>query len=160
VPIDVTTIPPMDAPASEVGAGFWMLRLSRTLHDEPRQRRLSMLDDWYRGEPPLPGVARTAREAVQDFHRTCRTNLAALISDAVRERQRIRGVRTASDADSTGDKEAWELWRRMRMPLVSQDALRLKSRFGEASILVSPPPEDEPDTPGWPQGLPGRSGWS
>lgn len=33
------------------------------------------------------------------------------------------------------------------MPLVSADALRLKARFGEASIIVSPPTDDEPDVP-------------
>jgi hypothetical protein len=144
--IDVKT-PPQDGPASEVGAGWWMLRLSNLLHDPGRQRRLTLLDDWYRGEPPLPGVARNAREAVRDFYRDCDSNFAALIVDAVRERQRVRGLRTTADADSTGDKAAWELWTRMRMPLVSTDALRLKGRFGESSILVSPPKEDDPQTP-------------
>jgi hypothetical protein len=147
VPIDVTTLPPLGGQPSEEGAGWWMLRLSRQLHEEPRRKRLDLLEDWYKGDPPLPGVTRNAREALQEFHRHCRTNLAALIAEAVRERQRVRGVRTASDSDSTGDADAWALWRRMRMPLVSADALRLKARFGEAYILVSPPPEDEPDTP-------------
>jgi hypothetical protein len=91
VPIDVTTLPPLGGQPSEEGAGYWMLRLSRQLHEEPRRKRLDLLEDWYKGDPPLPGVTRNAREALQEFHRHCRTNLAALIAEAVRERQRVRG---------------------------------------------------------------------
>jgi hypothetical protein len=147
VPIDVTTLPPLGEAPSEVGAGWWVQRLARELQDDRRQARLKLLDDWYRGEPPLPGVARNAREAVQDFYRECDSNFAALLVEAVRERQRVRGLRSAADSDSTGDAEAWALWMRMRMPLVSADALRLKARFGSAAILVSPPSEGDPETP-------------
>lgn len=147
MPIDVETLPPLGEAPSEVGAGALLLRLSRDLADRKRLERLTLLHDWYFGRPPLPSVARNAREALREFHCHCRTNLAALIADAPADRQRVRGVRTSADSDSTGDRAAWELYRRMRMPLVAADALRLKYRFGESFILTGPPQEDEPDVP-------------
>lgn len=145
--IDVKTLPPLDGPPSQVGAGWWMDRLAKDLRDPFRLRRLSDLDDWYRGEPPLPNVAANARLALRAFHENSSSNFSALIVDAVRERQRVRGIRTSSDRDSTGDAEAWDLWMRMRMPMVTADALRFKGRFGRSFILVDGPPEDEPNTP-------------
>jgi hypothetical protein len=145
--IDVKTPPPADGAVGKEGAGWWCARLSAALNAPAEVRRLKLLDDWYRGEPPLPGVARNAQEAVRDFYRDCDSNFAALIVDAVRERQRVRGLRTTADGDATGDKQAWDLWTRMRMPLVSADALRLKGRFGSSAILVSPPEDDDPETP-------------
>ena len=147
MPIDVETLPPANEAPSEVGAGALILRLSRQLYDERRLERLNRLDGWYSGCPELPSVARNAKEAVREFHEHSRTNLAALVADAPADRQRVRGVRTSVDGDSTGDKDAWELWKRMRMPVVTADALRLKYRFGESFILVSPPQTDDPDVP-------------
>jgi hypothetical protein len=147
VPIDVETLPKVGEPPSEVGAGALMLRLSRNLYDPKRLERLTRLHNWYAGCPELPHVARNAAEAVREFHAHARTNLAALIADAPADRQRVRGVRTSVDGDSTGDAAAWELWKRMRMAVVAADALRLKYRFGESFVLVSPPQEDEPDVP-------------
>ena len=149
MPIDVKTPPPggPDAPAVAEGAGFVMARLAKTLHDEQRLNRLAMLDDWYQGDPNLPGVPAAARTAVREFHEHSCTNFALLIAEAVRERQRVRGIRTAADDDATGDGAAWALWTRMRMPLVSADVHRLKARFGQAYALVSPPSPDEPGVP-------------
>lgn len=145
--IDVETLPPVGEPPSEAGAGALMARLSTDLYNEKRLGRLDNLDAWYRGEPPLPRVAENAAEAVREFHRHCRTNLAALIADAPADRQRVRGIRTSADEDATGDGEAWNLWRRMRMPVIVADALRLKYRFGESFILCGPPQDDAPDVP-------------
>jgi hypothetical protein len=147
VPIDVETLPPIGKAPSEVGAGALIQRLSRDLYDRKRVQRLNRLHDWYAGCPDLPHVARNAKEAIREFHEHSRTNLAALVADAPADRQRVRGIRTSVDGDSTGDRDAWELWKRMRMPVVTADALRLKYRFGESFILVSPPQEDEPEVP-------------
>ena len=149
MPIDVRTPPPggPDAPATAEGAGFVLARLAKVLHDEARLKRLKTLDDWYQGDPDLPGVPAAARAAVREFHEHSCTNWALLIAEAVRERQRVRGIRTSADDDATGDGAAWTLWTRMRMPLVSADVHRLKARFGQAFALVSPPSPDEPGVP-------------
>jgi hypothetical protein len=130
VPIDVET------PES---AGWWMLRLSGQLHDRKRQRRLKDLDDWYRGVPPLPRSAASWRQAYQEVHRHACSNFAELVAEAPRARMNIVGIRTSSDGDSTGDREAWRIWRRAQMPLVSDEVHRLFLRFGESFALVLPP---------------------
>lgn len=145
--IDVKTQPPLDSPASEVGAGWLLDRMSRQLWDEKRRTRLETLDRWYQGEPDLPGVPAAAKRAVREFHEHASSNYALLIAEAVRERQRVRGIRTAAEDDATGDGEAFQLWMDMRMPLVSADVHRLKARFGQSFALVSPPEPDEPGVP-------------
>lgn len=147
MPIDVDTMPPMDSAASETGAGWWLNRLSAELWNPVRLRRLEVLDKWYAGEPDLPGVPAAARSAVREFHELSSTNFALLIAEAVRERQRVRGIRTAADDDATGDGDAFQLWLDMRMPLVSADVHRLKARFGHAFALVQAPAVDEPGVP-------------
>jgi hypothetical protein len=134
--IDVTTEP-----------GKTLANLARQLADPERQARLKMLEDWYHGDPELPGCSPSAARAVRDFHEHSVSNYALLICEAVRERQRIRGIRTNADDDSTGDGEAWALWQKMKMTMVSADVHRLKARFGQAYAIVSPPAVDEPGVP-------------
>lgn len=129
------------------GTGRIVRDLERRLFDEKRLERLEMLDSWCRGEQPLPDAPPAAQDAVRSFHRDCSHNWALLIAEAVRERQRVRGIKTSRDEDVTGDGEAWALWHRMRMPIVFADIARIKSRLGAAYALVSPPSPDEPDVP-------------
>jgi hypothetical protein len=133
VTIDVTT---PDSP------GFWMQRLSDQLHRTDRQMRLNALENWYRGDPPLPEGASGARSAFVAFQRFARSNFAALIVEALRERMRQRGVRTAADSDDTGDAAAWRLWRSMRGPSVASEVHRMVGKFGEAYALVGEPGPD------------------
>jgi hypothetical protein len=121
--------------------GATLARLAGTLYDEKRRRRLERLDAWYRGEPPLPGIPDAAREAMRQFMEETGTNYPLLIVEAVRNRQRVRGIRTAADDDVTGDGAAWQMWLDLDMPVVSADVHRLKARFGEAYAMVSPPRE-------------------
>lgn len=118
--------------------GWWVQRLSKDLHDPKRLARLKLLDDWFNCEPPLPAGYGGARDSIKAFHRHTRSAFAALIPEAVRERMRPDGVQTSSDGDSTGDAEAWRLWRRARLSLVQADVHRLMLRFGVAYALASP----------------------
>ena len=129
------------------GPGLVLARLAKTLYDPARLDRLEMLERWYNNDPDMPGVPVAARTALRQFYEYSATGFALLIAEAVRERQRVRGIRTAADDDSTGDGEAWTLWTDMRMSMVSADVHRLKARFGQAFALVSPPADDEPGVP-------------
>ena len=93
MPIDITT---PDSP------GFWMARLSRELYSSERQRRFEVLEAWYKGDPPLPEGASAARSAFLAFQRFARSNFAALIVEALRERMRQRGIRTSTDGAGSG----------------------------------------------------------
>lgn len=129
MPIDVKT------PGSR---GFWVDRLAKELYRPARVDRLKLLDDWYNCRPPLPFVSTTAQDAVRSFHMFTRSNLAALIPEATRERIRAMGIQTSSDDDSTGDAEAWRVYRRARMALAMAEVHRYMFRFGTAYGLVSP----------------------
>lgn len=136
--IDVKTLPPEDGTVSELGAGYWLKRLSDELHDEKRKARLELLDAWYRCDPPLPNVTAHAQNAYRMFVKLTRSNFCALIPEATRERMLVRGIRTSSDGDATGDAEAWRIWRRARMTLAAAEVHRLMLRFGTSYALVSP----------------------
>jgi hypothetical protein len=149
VAVDVKTEPDLtdDAVATEVGAGWWIAHLSRQLYDPKRLRRLELLDSWYRGEPPLPGVPKAAQSAVHAVIELADTNWALTIAEAVRNRQLICGIRTSADDDATGDGDAYKLWLDMKMPVVSADAHRLKARFGTSFVLTQGPKKDRPGIP-------------
>lgn len=148
--IDVLTVPESrktGTPSAETGRGWFLANLYRELQHPDRVNRLDRLDNWYQGNPDLPHVPKAAREAVRQFHELAHTNFALLLAESVRERQRVRGIRTAADDDATGDGEVWRLWKQMRMAIVSADIARLKARFGTAYGLTSAPADDEPDIP-------------
>src|SRR5881398_1122456 len=116
-----------------------MARLSRAMYDTARLQRLEALEAWYRGDPPLPEGASAARSAFRAFQRFARSNFAALIVEALRERMRQRGIRTSADSDDTGDAEAWRLWRSMRGPSVASEVHRMMGKFGCAYAIVGEP---------------------
>lgn len=126
MPID-TTVPLSD--------GWWLARLSGKL--ERRRPRLDLLDDYYRGDPPLPeGAANPLRAAYRDFQRRARTNFAELVVEAARERMIPVGFRTAGSDDENGDAEAWRLWRANGLIVESADLLRTMLSLGDAYAIV------------------------
>lgn len=121
------------------GSPGWMMdRLAKEMYRPERMTRLDLLDAWYHGDPPLQHMEPNTRAVVKSFHRSTRSNFAALIPEAVRVRMRPVGVKTSSDGDATGDAEAWRMWRRARLSLVQAEVHRLMLRFGVSYALVSP----------------------
>lgn len=118
-----------------------MQRLYNKLTDQKRQQRLRMLDEWYRGVPPLPGLNQTQREAVASFHPFSRTNFAKLVVESLRERMTPVGIRTSADDDVTGDEQAWRIWVRSGCPVESAEVHRSMFRFGSSYVIVGPPDE-------------------
>lgn len=119
--------------------GWWAARLAKRVTDAERLKRLKLLDDWYRGEAPIPGVTQQVQQAFAALMRNSRTNFAELIVSAVQDRLQPRGIRTSTDGDETGDKEAWRIWRRAGLPLLSADVHGSMLRFGEVPIIVGAP---------------------
>lgn len=132
MPIDITV------PGSP---GWWIARLSKKLQDRERRNRLSLLNDWFIGEPPLPVGAENARDAYKAFQRHARSNFAELVVEAVRERIQPVGVRTSADSDATGDAEAWRIWRRAGLVVESAEVHRTMLALGDAYVIVGPPAE-------------------
>jgi hypothetical protein len=67
---------------------------------------LDLLNDYLRGEPPLPTVTDSWREAMRPFIRQARTNLAELAVSSVVERMIPLGWATAAQDDRDGDEIA------------------------------------------------------
>jgi hypothetical protein len=134
----------VDAPFSP---GWWLDRLSKRLNDRGRQRRLQGLADRMDGRPPLPVGAPNARKAFEAFQRKACSNFAELIVEAARERIRPIGIRTSVDGDETGDAEAWRIWRRAGMTVVTADTLDFMLGLSEGYMIVGPPDEDDPTVP-------------
>lgn len=89
--------------------GWWLQKLAKLLVAE--QPRLQELRDRYEGNAPVPeGPQGEARKAYETFVRKARVNFAELIVEALRERLRVTGFRTAAAGDEDGDAEARRVW--------------------------------------------------
>lgn len=121
-----------DSPESE---GWWLQRLSRKLTD--KQKRLKLLDDYYRGDPPLPQVADGVKSAYQAFQKKARTNYARLIVEAVRQRMSVTAIVTgAESSDENGDLEARRIWVDNGLHVESAEVHRSMLRMGDGYVIV------------------------
>lgn len=133
----------IDVPGSD---GWWLNRLARRLLDKARQDRLNLLDDWYKGCPPLPIVGDNVARAYNAFQEHARSNFAELITEAPRDRMVPVGIRTGVDGDETGDLEAWNMWRGAGLPVESAEVHRMMLAMGDAFVITGPP-EDGSSVP-------------
>lgn len=125
----------MAVDVSEPGTpGWWMKRLAKQL--EAKATRYGRLDDYYLGNPPLPLGAENSRAAFQAFQRSARSNFAALIVQAPRERLQVRAIRTAAEDDDNGDEAARAMWQRNDCDIQAPDVHRFMLEFSEAYVAV------------------------
>lgn len=99
--------------------GWWLENLGKQLFAD--QPRLNLLDSYFRGDPPLPASAPTARAAYQLFQRVSRANFAEMIVEAPRQRMIPLGFRTGAAGDELGDAAAREIWRANDLDVESVD---------------------------------------
>lgn len=118
-------------PTSE---GWWLHRLLRQL--AARQDRLNRLDRYYRGDPDLPYGPENSATAFRRFQRKARTNWAALIVEATRERMRPTGFRTGVSGDENGDEAAFRIWQANGLDSDSALVHRAKLSMGDAYVIV------------------------
>jgi hypothetical protein len=102
-----------------------------------RRDRLDHLYRYYTGQPPMPEGMQNLRDVAADFFRTSRTNFAELMCEALRERMKPTGVRTAADDDESGDDIAWALWEACKLPVVSADVHQWMCALGDGYAIVS-----------------------
>lgn len=121
--------------------GWWLNRLINRLGDQ--QTRLNLLDNYYRGDCTLPEGAQNSREAYRQFQRKARSNFAALVVEAVRERMMPVGFRTGAQGDTNGDTEAWRIWQANALDADSALVHRAQLSMGDAYVIVG---GRDPDT--------------
>lgn len=150
-------IPDSDRPYTP---GWYFAQLFNQLADPDRRARLEMLNNYMRGDAPLPRGAERARQAYESFMRMARTNFAHLIVSALAERLRITGCRSAAENDETGDPDLANLWSRAGMHVVAADVHKAMLGLSEAYVLVGEIDEDTDaavatcEDPRWMVGMP------
>jgi hypothetical protein len=105
-------------------AVWWLHKLEGEL--ALRQGDMRKLDDYYRGEHPLPFITPAHAEKIRNEFRMLldesRSNFMRLVVDAVEERLRVDGFRLSAATDSQSDAATWEIWQANQMDAESQTA--------------------------------------
>lgn len=127
----------VDAPGSP---GWWIKRLADKL--EVRRPRLEKLNDYLRGNPPLPKSAVNARDTYKEIQQKARLNLAELCIEAVLDRMVPVGFQTGAARDTLGDSRAHDIWNANELDVESTEVHRLMLGLGDAYAIVGAPDED------------------
>jgi hypothetical protein len=112
-------------PPLPIGSPVWWLeRLHREL--AKRQGQMRLMDDYYRGEHPLPFLTRShGAKMVDEFRKlleASRSNFMRLVVDAVEERMQVEGFRLSASTEPVADQESWRIWQANQMDAESQTA--------------------------------------
>jgi hypothetical protein len=115
--------------------GWWLQKLAKQL--EAKQKRLGELRSRYEGDAPLPpGPEGEARRAYEPFWRKARTNYAELIVEALRQRLKVTGFRTAAGGDENGDEEARRINEENAFDVLQADVTEFVLSMGEAYTIT------------------------
>ena len=133
------------ADATMGSAEWWRDRLVKEL--VARQAKVKLLEDYYRGEHPLPtppkrlkpSVMAEARRAYSHLMRLGVTNWVKLVADAPSERLEVIGFRFGKpDTTQDADQAAWRIWQANSLDadsaLVHDNALQTGTSF----VLIDP----------------------
>ena len=117
--------------------GWWLARLLTRLTS--KQDKCARLERYFDGDPDLPEGAQNSRDAYRQFQRKSRTNFAALVAEAPRERMQPVGFRTGAEGDDTSDAAAWTIWQANKLDADSALVHRASLTMGDAYVIVGPP---------------------
>jgi hypothetical protein len=91
-----------------------------------RESGLSVLDDYYTGDHPLPFLtpahAEKMRSQFRQMLEESRSNFMRLIIDVVDERLQVDGFRVSADTDIQSDKDSWDIWQANKLDSLSRAA--------------------------------------
>jgi len=118
--------------------GWWLEQCWTQL--VPQREHCQKMLDRYIGNGPMPTITEKQADAVKWFVAKSRSNFERLIVESVLSRLRIRGIRTAVDADEGGDAEAYSTWKRARGKLVALDAHKMALAMSRAYVIVGKDP--------------------
>lgn len=124
------------------GDGWWLLKSSRKLLG--RLDRLTLLNDWFTGNPPLPLGTENMRPALDLFQRMSRTSYAELIVEAARERMKPNGFYTALSSDGVSDDIAWEIWQANGLDVEIADVFTSMLALGDGYMIIGGDAESGP----------------
>ncbi len=119
---------------------WWLARLMRRLGD--RQPDFDKLEDYAKGDHPLPNGDTRYVQALRDLQRKAQTNYISLVLKGVTQRMQVKDFKFAGEVDD----EATRFWKANNMELQSSIAIYDAAKLREAYALVSPPDEGD-ETP-------------
>lgn len=120
--------------------GWWLQRLSRDLDAE--KPRLEEMRQRYEGNAPLPaGPDGEARRVYEPYWKKARTNFAELVVEAVRERLKVTGFRTAAAGDENGDVVARQQWDDTGGDIVQADVHEFVLSMGRGYTITGLDPD-------------------
>jgi hypothetical protein len=99
---------------------------------------LELLDEHFRGDPPLPLVAQGWRDAFKEIVRLSQLNVAELCVVAKANRMQLRDFRTAAADDTLGDQVARDVMRFNAMQIVARDVHEYMLELGDGYAIVQP----------------------
>lgn len=134
----------LDDTATPSSPGWWLLRLGVKLDVD--LRRFNNLNDYWRGNAPLPFGNQNMREAYRRFQQQAKTNFCKLVAESVIERMKVTGFRTGGDGSETLDKTAWGWWQSNHLDSDSGLVHRAAVVMSRAYVIVG----EDPDKPGQP----------
>jgi len=121
-----------DAPMSP---GWWLQKLAKAL--DAKQPRLRDLRNRFEGDAPLPpGPDGEARRAYEPYWRKARTNFAELIVEALRQRLKVTGFRTAAGGDENGDEAARRISEETGFDVLQADVHEYVFSMGEGYTIT------------------------
>jgi hypothetical protein len=120
---------------------WWLRRLHKQIAD--RQPYLSVHDDYYSGNHPLPWIAPRARDEFRRILQMVRANLMGLVCDAMVERLALEGFRMPGQDDA--DRDTWRIWQANSLDDDFDQGLLEAAIGGTAYTLVEPNGTDTPN---------------
>lgn len=141
--------------------GWWLARLHLELYgrrpaparrygyapaaypNESRADRLERLWAYFVGNPPLPVGAENAKPLFESVIRKARANYAAVVVEAVLNKMRFLGIRSAADGDVAGDDLAREIAKANEFKILTQDVHSWMLAMGDGYVIVGPAERDD-----------------
>lgn len=123
---------------------WWLIRLGIKLDAD--LMRFGRLNQYWRGDAPLPFGNQNMREAYRRLQQQAKTNFCKLVAESVTERLKVTGFRTGGDGSETLDKEAWGWWQTNHLDSDSGLVHRAAIVMSRAYVIVG----ENPDKAGQP----------
>lgn len=115
---------------------WWVKKLNAEL--DKRNAKISLFNDYYEGNHPLPRAPERAKGAFRRWLRMSRSNWMALVVETKAERLAVQGIRYGKD--QSADEDAWRLWQANGLDTGS-GMVHLEALInGESYMLVAPDP--------------------
>lgn len=124
----------LDDAASPNTPDWWLLRLGERLQTE--RKRFDRLDNYHRGNHPVPYGNRKMREAYRRLQKQARTNYSGLVAETLLERMKVVGFRAGGGESEDTDSAAWQWWQANKMDANSGLVHRAAVVMSRAYVIV------------------------